>query len=245
MVSESPVLSASFCRTGMMVALGARPTKPVPARGRAAMMPATFVPWPTWSSVGSPPLFPARKSRPADLSTAEESWGFLSSTPVSMTATRTPLPLSVPCQSWSSRTRWRNQGVPLICLAGNVHAPLPSSRTGAVRRPGAASGSRAARGTVPVPTPVSSTAAVSRAALVGSTAAATGAALVGSTPMALLLPCASRASSCPFPVAVPRTGRLTNPAAAARCWCPAAGPSPAAPTRWRAPSRAGRSRSRA
>ncbi|CAM5689891.1 hypothetical protein SALBM135S_03037 [Streptomyces alboniger] len=43
-VSESPLFSASFCRIGMMVEAGAMPTKPVPLCGRAAMMPATFVP---------------------------------------------------------------------------------------------------------------------------------------------------------------------------------------------------------
>ena len=35
----------------MIVASGARPTKPVPPVGRAAMMPATLVPWPTVSVV--------------------------------------------------------------------------------------------------------------------------------------------------------------------------------------------------
>ncbi|CAM5465704.1 hypothetical protein SALBM217S_06830 [Streptomyces griseoloalbus] len=115
MLSESPLLSASFWRMGMMVAFGARPTNPVPSRGRAAMMPATLVPCPTWSSVGSPPLPPASRSSPAALSTAPASCGFLSSTPVSMTATRTPLPLSVPCHSSSSRTRWSDQGRALNC----------------------------------------------------------------------------------------------------------------------------------
>ncbi len=39
--SESPWPSASFCLMGMIVASGARPTKPVPLALRAAMMPAT------------------------------------------------------------------------------------------------------------------------------------------------------------------------------------------------------------
>ncbi len=52
-VSVLPLFFSSFCRIGMIVASGARPTKPVPLRGRAAMMPATLVPWPTSSTVPS------------------------------------------------------------------------------------------------------------------------------------------------------------------------------------------------
>lgn len=52
-VVSLPLLFSSFCRIGMMVASGASPTNPVPLRGRAAMMPATLVPWPTSSVVPS------------------------------------------------------------------------------------------------------------------------------------------------------------------------------------------------
>ncbi len=50
-VSAVPLPSASFCWMGMITASGARPTNPVPLAGRAAMMPATLVPWPTVSVV--------------------------------------------------------------------------------------------------------------------------------------------------------------------------------------------------
>lgn len=43
-VAALPLPCPSFCRIGMTVASGARPTKPVPAWGRAAIRPATLVP---------------------------------------------------------------------------------------------------------------------------------------------------------------------------------------------------------
>src|SRR3954469_3779772 len=99
----------------MIVASGARPTKPVPSSFLAAMIPATLVPWPTVGSVlPVPPL--CRKSVP--LATAPLSCALTVSTPVSMTATLTPLPL-VSCHSWSRTTRCSDQGVPLMTSDGN------------------------------------------------------------------------------------------------------------------------------
>ncbi|RLV69986.1 hypothetical protein STAN_5514 [Streptomyces sp. CBMAI 2042] len=53
-------------------------------------------------------------------STAGVSWGFFTSTPVSMTATRTPFP--VDCfHSSSMRTRCNDQGRPGYFFPPNVH----------------------------------------------------------------------------------------------------------------------------
>ncbi len=62
-VSAVPLPSASFCWIGMIVASGARPVKPVPFASRAAMMPATLVPWPTVSVV--PSSLPRSSFRPS------------------------------------------------------------------------------------------------------------------------------------------------------------------------------------
>ncbi|CAM5604780.1 hypothetical protein SNARM312S_06476 [Streptomyces narbonensis] len=173
-VSDVPLFFSSFCRIGMIVASGARPTKPVPSPGRAAMMPATLVPWPTSSTVPSvlprfsspkPGLFLSglRKSLPALASTAFSSWGLTLSTPVSMTATLTPFPL-VCCQSSSRRTRWSGQGVPSICFfMGKVHSPLPSSAQASGRGDFGPGAVVAAAGAASRPVRV---AAVSRAAAV-------------------------------------------------------------------------------
>ena len=95
------------------------------------MMPATLVPWPTVSvvpfslprSIGLPSSslrFSGRKLRPLFTSTASVSWGFVTSTPVSITATRMPLPVDW-LHSSSRRTRCRDQGRPGYLPLGNAH----------------------------------------------------------------------------------------------------------------------------
>lgn len=110
-------------------------------------MPATLVPWPTVSVVPfslprsivrpSSSLRPfGRRLRPLPVSTAFLSWGFLMSTPVSMTATRTPLPVDC-CHSSSIRTRCSDQGRPAYFLEGKVHwvaSAAAAGRTGRVTK---------------------------------------------------------------------------------------------------------------
>ncbi len=109
------------------------------------MMPATRVPWPTVSvvpdafprSIFSPLEFLAgRLFSPLDASTALLSWGFLTSTPVSITATWTPLPVDR-SHNWSRFTRCSAQGRPSYFFEGKVHWPVVESATAA----GAAAGS--------------------------------------------------------------------------------------------------------
>ncbi|MNY00133.1 hypothetical protein D3C86_1326160 [compost metagenome] len=54
-----------------ILVLGATPTTPLPLLARAAMVPATWVPWP-WSSMGSLSLLP--KSGPLMTLPARSSW---------------------------------------------------------------------------------------------------------------------------------------------------------------------------
>src|SRR2546421_499989 len=79
----------SLTRTGTIVTPGARPTKPTPVRGRAAMRLATPVPCPMQSNDAAG--WWSRRSRPP--STLPCSWGCFPSTPESITATLTPAPV--------------------------------------------------------------------------------------------------------------------------------------------------------
>src|SRR5712691_2377330 len=80
--------AASITSTGRMSARGATPTRPVPGVERAAIRPATNVPWPRQSLL---PLLPLSTSRPVRTTPARPLAAAL--TPESTTAITWPAPM--------------------------------------------------------------------------------------------------------------------------------------------------------
>lgn len=115
---EVPARDASSTLTGMIFASGAIPEPPMPLLARAAMIPATCVPWPSssetfalWSTMFAPctsstkPLASSSTPLPAispgfvHRFAARSGWS--SCMPVSRTATTIPAPVDCDHASWA------------------------------------------------------------------------------------------------------------------------------------------------
>ena len=121
--------SSSFCRIGMIVGVGGDADEAGALEGRAAMMPATLVPWPTVSFVPSPCLAAyAGVGRRFGYVHGGRQLGVLVVDAGVDDGDADALAPLVSCHSWLSRMRCRDQGVPLMTLPPNVHCSPPSRR---------------------------------------------------------------------------------------------------------------------